>query len=70
MKSYPKFIYHQTKAPKIVKTKEEHDVYRDEWRESPADFGVTTHPNPDEEAEKEMIREMAKKDSKKKTEKV
>lgn len=38
MQAYPKMIYHETLAPKIVKSKEEHENWGEDWKESPADF--------------------------------
>lgn len=35
---YPKFLYHHEQAPKIVKSKEEHEALGKEWMESPAEI--------------------------------
>lgn len=36
-KEFPKFIYHKTLAPRIVKDQDELDLFGDEWKNSPAD---------------------------------
>lgn len=45
---FPKFKYHETKEPVIVADKNEegylNDVFPGEWKDSPADFGIVTHP--------------------------
>jgi hypothetical protein len=41
---FPKYKYHATKAPKLVKSQEEEDALGDSYKDSPADFGVITHP--------------------------
>lgn len=45
---YPKWIYHENEAPKLVKTKEEHDQAGKGWEETP--FAVSEKSN---EAQKE-----------------
>ena len=44
MTCYPKFLYHPEKAPRVVKSKEEHEALGPGWVESPAEFGVETCP--------------------------
>lgn len=43
---YPKYKYHETHEPVIVETAEEEEYLpSDEWKDSPADFGIITHPS-------------------------
>lgn len=62
---YPKMIYRQTDDPKrlqstVVHSKEEHEGAGSEWKESPADFDIETHPgvNDQEKAEQEKIKDL------------
>ena len=36
--SYPKWLYHKTKAPIVVHTEVEHESFKDGWEETPAAF--------------------------------
>lgn len=43
---YPKNKYHATHDPVIVQSEEEEEYLpKDEWKDSPADFGIITHPS-------------------------
>lgn len=41
---YPKFKYHASLEPVIVKNKQEEDQLGKDWKGSPKDFGIETHP--------------------------
>lgn len=43
MISYPKWLYHKNEAPKIVKTKEEHEALGEGWHETP--IAIDQEPN-------------------------
>jgi len=49
MIEFPKFKYHETKDAVVVKDADEEKALGTEWANSPAEFGVVTCPNPDEE---------------------
>lgn len=48
MKHYPKWKYHKTEAAKVVENHHQEEELGPEWKDSPKDFGVITHPNPAE----------------------
>lgn len=53
MSVYPKWLYHKSEEPKVVKSKEEHEALGKGWEESPEAF-----------AEKKAEASKADKDSK------
>jgi hypothetical protein len=42
MEQYPKYLYHATKQPVIVKSQDEHEAIGDDWAESPAEVSSLT----------------------------
>lgn len=45
-KVYPRVKYHQTHPPIVVKSEQHEERLGDDWKDTPADFGVITHPSP------------------------
>ena len=69
---FPKFVYQKDEkaaqgfAAKLVNSQEELDSLEGKWEDSPAKFGIETHPNPIEKAElAEKAAESKKSESKK-----
>lgn len=46
---YPKMKYHKTEEPMRIENVEEEELLGEDWKDSPADFGVITHPSPDQQ---------------------
>jgi len=42
---YPRYKYHESHKPRVVKNAHEEHLLGDEWKDSPADFGVVTAPS-------------------------
>lgn len=42
--AYPKWKYHRDFEPMLVKTEEQEKKLGPEWKDSPAAFGIETHP--------------------------
>lgn len=58
-KEYPKYLYKKSDNKRgfesvLCKNKEHQEALSEDHFESPADFGVVTAPNPQEEADKKL----------------
>lgn len=42
---FPKYKYHESRAPFVVQNKEEEAQLGDDWVDSPAYFGADSHPS-------------------------
>lgn len=59
MKEYPKYLYKKADNKRgfesvLCKSKEHQEALKKDHFESPADFGIVTAPNPQEEADKKL----------------
>lgn len=56
---YPKFIYHKTLSPRIVNSKEEHELFED-WQEKPfveeVPFEIPLHEKSEEELREHAVK--------------
>lgn len=43
-KIFPRWKYHETEKPKVVRDEHEEKHLGEKWKDSPADHGIETHP--------------------------
>ena len=64
---FPKFMFQKDEKSEskfksvIVQSQVEQDALEGKWEESPAAFGIVSHPNPDEESELQAKKAESKK---------